>query len=307
MHPKELKEAFKRGENISQLLRELNESDVNTEEIITTMYDFQAGSYVDALKDKDCLDWKISHGRAIAKEIRALMPDGGSVLEPGVGEGTTMSFVTQADGELGSQFDHIHGFDISWSRVARCRSWLQSQSLGQVFLSVASIFNAPYANNSFDIVYTSHSIEPNGGAEAAILKELYRISSRYLILIEPAYELGSAEARQRMVRLGYVRGLQEHAERMGMKVLKNELLSVQGNPLNPTGVIVIEKQPDAASAVPQLACPRYGDALADFGEAWFSAGSLRAYPIIGGLPCFRKSDGVIASQFEALNSPVANS
>ena len=302
MHPQELKEAFARGENISQLMRKLNDSKVNTEEIITTAYDFQAGSYIDALQDTEYFEYKIRYGQAIASEIRQWVPEGGSVLEPGIGEGTTMSFVMQTDERAGNQFEHKHGFDISWSRIARCRQWLDSQSIDQVFVSVASIFDTPYADDSFDVVYTAHTIEPNGGFESKILQELYRITSRYLILVEPAYELGTDEARERMERLGYVRGLPQTAESLGMTVRKHELLSAQGNPLNPTAITVIEKRAQADAVAPTIACPRYRDALADFGDAWFSSGSLRAYPVISGIPCFRKSDGVIASQFEAMRS-----
>ena len=54
---------------------------------------------------------------------------------------------------------------------------------------------------------TIHPIEPNRGREEAILSELLRVARRALVMIEPSYETASAEARARMERLGYVRGL----------------------------------------------------------------------------------------------------
>jgi ubiquinone/menaquinone biosynthesis C-methylase UbiE len=35
----------------------------------------------------------------------------------------------------------------------------------QADLVVADLFHIPFADNSVDVVYTSHSLEPNGGRE----------------------------------------------------------------------------------------------------------------------------------------------
>jgi uncharacterized protein YbaR (Trm112 family) len=186
--------------------------------------------------------------------------------------------------------------------MAKCREWLESQNSANVFLSVASIFHAPYADNSFDVVYTSHTIEPNGGQELPILKELYRIASKFLVLLEPGYELASEEAKVRMKRLGYVTGLKVKSEQLGMRVLKHELFGVSANPLNPTALTVIEKHPMAAPATPTLACPRYGDLLQLHGDSLYSPGSMRAYPKILGIPCLRIEDGVVASKYDSVNA-----
>lgn len=294
MHPQELLRAYQNGENITELLRRESNSGTNTEEVIETAYDLQTGSYVRALEDPEMYRHKQDYGAAIAEEIRSLGSVEG-ILEPGVGEGTTLSFVAKA---LRGQVRHVHGFDLSWSRIACARDWLAGQGVGNVFLSVASILHAPYADNSFDVVYTSHTIEPNGGNEAPILAELYRIASRYLVLLEPSYELASEEARQRMRRLGYCTGLVEHAEAHGMKVVKHELFPVTVNPLNPTALTVIAKSPGHPVEEPTLVCPRFRTELTEHLDSFYSSGSLRAYPKLRGIPCLRTGDGIIASAFE---------
>lgn len=218
----------------------------------------------------------------------------GSVVEAGIGEGTTFSFVLK---HLVDSVRHAHGFDIAWSRIATCRKWLKHNGLNDVFLSMASLLHMPYKDSSFDVVYTSHTIEPNGGNEEPILKELFRVSSRYLILLEPAYEFASEESRSRMERLGYCRNLVGVAEGLGMRVVKHELFAHCANPMNPTAIIVIEKDANAMPAIPRLACPRFGDSLADFDDSLYSEVSLRAYPKIKGIPCLRPSDGIIASAY----------
>lgn len=165
-------------------------------------------------------------------------------------------------------------------------------------MATASLFHLPYLDGCFDVVYTSQAIEPNAGNEAIIMKELYRVTSRFLVLLEPAYELASQEAQQRMEKYGYCRGLVEHAKSMGMRVIKHELLPYVGNPLNPIAITVIEKNSDAPSAIPQWACPRFGLPLRDYGDSFFCTDSLRAYPKIQGIPCLRPEDGIIASTYE---------
>ena len=296
MTPKQLLDAYNRGENITELLRRLEGSDTNNEEIIEIAYDLQAGSYTKAIEDPKIEQHKDRYAAILADHIGSLT-NVSSILEPGVGEGTTLSFVLK---HLESDSIIKHGFDISWSRISCCQQWLDSQGIDNAFLSVASILNTPYKDNSFDVVYTSHTIEPNGGNETPILSELFRITSRFLILLEPGYELADEPARNRMTRLGYCRGLVEKAEKLDMKVVKHELFPESANPLNPTAITVIEKNPGAPDRVPQLACPRYRSDLSHYdniGDSYYSSESMRVYPVIQNIPCLRIEDGIIASRY----------
>lgn len=293
MHPSTIKNAFDRGENITSLLRSSSRSQINTVEIIETAYDLQAGSYISALQDPAMISHKMEYGKAIALELCALT-NPGSIIEVGVGEGTTFSFVL----DYLERPDHVHGFDISWSRIVCCRGWLRERGHGNAYLSIANLTHIPYADSSFDVVYTSHTIEPNGGNEETILKELYRITSRFLVLLEPGYELASENARARMDKLGYCKNLVKHAEKLGMRVVKHELFPFTANPMNPTAITVIEKNANAATSIPQLACPRYGDHINDRGDSLYGPECLRAYPKIKGIPCLRRDDGVVASSYD---------
>ncbi len=293
MHPQELKRAYERGENITALLKGLDGTKQNTEENIELAYDLQTGSYVKALDDPAALRHKELYTQAIADVFRGLGPIT-SLLEGGVGEGTTLSHVLDA---LDSPSVAAFGFDLAWSRVRCARSWLDSRGHSGVGLSAASLFHAPYADSSFDVVYTSHSIEPNGGHEPAILAELFRVTSRYLVLLEPAYELAPNEAKQRMDQHGYCKDLVGHAEQLGMKVLRHELFPHSANPLNPTAMTVIEKSASVGPVVPQYACPSFRTTLTQFSDCFYSEESARAYPIIGGIPCLRRESAIIASKY----------
>ena len=62
-----------------------------------------------------------------------------------------------------------------------------------------------------------------------------------MVLIEPIYELASPEAQSRMRQHCYVRGLKNIAEGIGVKVSDYRLLEFTMNHLNPSGLILIEK------------------------------------------------------------------
>ncbi|MCA9121953.1 MAG: class I SAM-dependent methyltransferase [Planctomycetaceae bacterium] len=300
MHPQQIMEAYRRGENISLLLREERDAGRNTEETVEIAYDLQTGSYVEALNDAHYRQHKVDYGNRLAAEIIALTRPT-SLLEVGVGEGITLRHVIDA---FPQPIHTIHGFDISWSRIACCRDWFVRQGINDCFLSVASVFQTPYADNSFDVVYTSHSIEPNGGNERAILAELFRITSRYLFLLEPGYELATDDIRARMRQHGYCTGIVEHAVSLGMEVVKHEAFPFVANPMNPTALTVLRKDAEAEDATPQLACPKYRTPLVEYEDSLFSADSLRSYPKIQGIPCLRCQDAVIASAYQRYR-PVA--
>ena len=291
MHPSEIAARFDAGDNITSVLKAASGSYENTEEIIETAYDLQAGSYIEALDRPGVRRHKLSYAGQIACELERLGPVS-SLLEPGVGEATTLGLVIRALKETPA---HIHGFDLSWSRVKKAREWLDSRGQSDVQLSVASLMCIPFADNSFDVVYTAHTVEPNGGREREALAELYRVASRYLVLLEPSWSMADGDGRARMERLGYVRHLEVHAKALGMQVIRHERFPYTPNPRNPTALTIIAKQPDAVPAVPQFVCPRFGNPVYDCGDVLYSPESMRAYPRFGGIPCLRTELGIIAS------------
>jgi len=87
---------------------------------------------------------------------------------------------------------------MSWSRVAIAKKQIENNKISDVTLCTGSLLNLPFADNSIDIVYSSHSLEPNCGNEMQIIKELYRVAKKYVLMIEPGYEFADNEGRKRM-------------------------------------------------------------------------------------------------------------
>ena len=297
--PWELKQAYAEGRNIMQMVRDSAQARTNDERTIEVSYDLQASSYIRLAETAEGRAQRQDFARQLTEVLTGLGPVD-SLMEAGVGEATTLWHVVAS---LPQQPTHVHGFDLCWSRVGCGARWLERQvPRFDITLCTGSLLEVPYQDNAFDVVYTAHTIEPNHGQEEAILRELYRVTNRYLVLLEPAYELASPEARARMESHGYCRGLPEIARRLGWKVLRHELFGHSANPANPTGLILIEKAGAAAPAVPAFACPAYGTPLERMADCFYSEKSMRAYPIVGGIPCLRSHAAIIASKLGELRA-----
>jgi hypothetical protein len=232
--------------------------------------------------------------REIARIISTLCTPR-SILEAGVGEGTTISGVVKHLESVDS-----YGFDLSWSRVAFARRWLASNGIESTKLCTGNLLDIPFLDSSIDVVYTSHSIEPNGGREMEILRELYRVAKQFVVLIEPAYEFASVEARQRMDFHGYCKGLDRVSRSLGYDVLEHAPFGFTiSDPLNPSGLTIIRKDSDNNSTSHEMyACPKYKTPLKNLGDMMFSREALVVYPVVLGIPCLRIENGIVASKFE---------
>jgi ubiquinone/menaquinone biosynthesis C-methylase UbiE len=196
-----IKELYDKGENIIQYFRNSNNTDLNSLESILISYDFQSGTYTKQLKQSQ--EFNTKYTALIAEIIDNLTQKSTYIImEAGVGEATTLGNVVK---KLINSPVKFFGFDLSLSRLLYANKFLKSIDLSNYLVFTGNLFNIPVLSNSVNVVYTSHSIEPNGGKEKEALSELYRITKNYLVLFEPCYELASDEAKQRMERNGYVK------------------------------------------------------------------------------------------------------
>jgi SAM-dependent methyltransferase len=298
VHAAELREllasmrgAFARGENAMEYARRALGRNDNLAAATLIAYDLQSGAYVQHARSDP--EGKRRWCNQIADLVEPHLPAGGSLMEVGCGEATTLAGVLEA---LPHRPACALGFDISWSRCAHGRAWLAHKSQ-QAELFVADLFHIPLADDSVDVVYTSHSLEPNGGREQAALRELLRVARRAVVLIEPIYELASPQARERMAHHGYVRELKASAQALGGAVTDYRLLDFYVNLLNPSGVVCIEKSRDAEPATPSWRCPLTHTALMRSPQALASPDTGLVYPVLDGIALLCRDHAVLASAF----------
>ncbi len=285
-----IKMLYERGENISSYLRKINSDTISAEDVMIS-YDFQAGSYVNLYKKNPAQ--KKYFCDKVAGVVNTL-GDLSSILEAGVGEATTLGPLIK---ELKIFPEDIFGFDLSWSRIKCGRNFMLDLGLPDHNLLVGDLFCAPFKDNSFDLVYTAHSIEPNSGREKEALKELYRITGKYLMLLEPSYEFGCAAARKRMIEQGYITNLYSSAVELGFNIIEHRLFDNTLYPLNPTGLMIIRKnEAEKSRNSPGPCCPVTKTELLHCNGALYSPESMLAYPVIDNIPCLMSRYAVVATK-----------
>lgn len=282
---------FDRGENVIEWINSREGARHNSATAILYAYDAQAGSYVRLLDDPGIRELKDKVGRHLATVIDGFAPD--SMLEAGIGEATSLVPILRY---LKIKPAHILGFDISLSRLLFARSHLTEHGADKIVLFAGKLDRIPLAAASVDVVLTIHALEPNHGYEEPMLTELLRVTRRHLVLVEPSYETASAEARARMDKLGYVRGIPEMLKRLGYNP-RVERFTYNTNPLNEAALIIVDKPEQASDAdAPQFVSPISGRKLLARRDCWYCPDDGHAFPVIAGIPCLIVENSVLVSK-----------
>lgn len=287
-----IKELYESGENIIEYFKNQENRDVNTIQDILISYDFQSGSYIKGIENNK------EYSNAYTKQLADVINELGvfeNIIEVGVGEATTLGNLIPKI--KNSQFLETYGFDISWSRIHLGNQYLKKIGV-ESNLFVSDLFNIPLSDSSIDIVYTSHSIEPNGGKEKEAIKELYRVAKKYLILLEPTHEFASTEGQKRMQANGYVQNLEKTIKELGYDLIDYKPFEVTINSLNPTGLYIIKKKSEDNKESVKFCCPIAKDNLLEYNDHFFSKKSLISYPKIMGIPCLCNFYGVLTSKHD---------
>ncbi len=292
----EAKEAYKRGENITQYLRNKFNEPENTSEIIEIAYDLQAGSYIRGVESnrEQAHLYANELGGILSKHIR----NGETLLDVGTGELTTLTLaLNQVDVELSS----VLAFDISWSRLKKGMNFHLNNNKKlniNVDTFIADAKEIPLHEKCIDIVTSSHALEPNGKNLSTLLKELFRITKRKLVLFEPSYELNSNEGKERMDSLGYIKGVEEEVTKLGGRVTEINPIVNAGNPLNPTACYVIEP-PSTFSNIalnkPVFCVPGTNFTLKDSGGFLASEDTGLLFPVLENIPVLRSKSAILAT------------
>ena len=211
---KELKEVFSNGDNIISYLKRKAKDDFNLIKAIEIAYDLQSGSYIDHYKNNQ-ESWKTECSE-YEKILKQYIKIGDRVLDCGTGEMTNLFGIFNKN-----IFENmkIYCFDISLSRMLYGRKFLNKNASPELIKSVvpfvADINAIPLMNKSMDVIFSMHGLEPNHGREENILKEIFRVARRKVILFEPSFERNSIEGQKRMEEHGYIRNLTKYIEDLG--------------------------------------------------------------------------------------------
>lgn len=286
---------YRDGVNVIEHLRGQLGGRLNTEQLVETSYDLQAGTYVEYVTRHPELC--VPYQQDVARVLDSCIEAGDSVADIGTGEMTTLAPVAEA---CYVKVSTAYALDISLSRLLVGKHYLQDRLAAVLAAKVqpvaASLFQLPFADAGIDVVWTSHALEPNGGREREALVELARVCRKRLVLFEPSYENNSAEGRQRMDRLGYVKGLKEILESLPDIELEQVLrIDTTENALNPSYAHIARRKRIAPRRASELHCPLSHGPLERRDGYCYARSSLLAYPVIAGVPVLRVDKGICAS------------
>jgi len=285
-----IKQLYEDGENIIGYLKKIDNRKNNSLQDILISYDFQAGTYA-KMADGFYKEHNANYTKALAQEIIKL-GETRSILEVGVGEATILGNVSRYL-PAGIAYG---GFDISWSRILWAKKYLLKLGV-EAFLCTGDLFNSPFADSSIDVIYTSHSLEPNGGREEEALKELYRITNKYLILLEPSYELADVAGKKRMDDNGYIKDIKRVILNLGYDLVEDRPFDFSVRDSNPTALHIIRKNGSAKSMHEITpACPVAKKTLTEGEDHFFSKESFLSYPKIKSIPCLAPFNAVLTSK-----------
>lgn len=296
-----IKELYNKGENLIAWLKESEGRTTNSFEDIMISYDFQAGTYVQEFEKnknkQEYMEYYVKIAEVISNYLREF--NTANLFEAGVGEATTLGPILERlpMEKLGG----VYGLDASFSRLKEGKQFLDNHfKFKDVKLIMGDMLNMPIADNSCDIVYTVHACEPNGGNEEKIIKELLRVTGRYLILFEPAYDLADEEAKRRMEKHGYVTRLYDVITEMKLDVVEHHLLGISRNELNPTGVTVIRKHNSKINKTSVIADPVSKKICAEYDNCFWSEETMLLYPKIDGIACMLEENAIVATKYGEL-------
>lgn len=281
----DLRKLYEDGVNV---IEHLTQQGFTRRDAIELSYDLQSGTYVDYTERHPAI--VADYTGEIAEVVRSLGPVE-SILEVGCGEATTLTPLLQQLPPMQS-----FGCDLAWSRVRFGMRYAAMRVAAPPTLFVGDLMELPFPDASIDVVYSYHSLEPNGGQEAPALRELHRVARRHVVLFEPDHRLADPAGQARMERLGYVRDLRGTAERLGYTIVTNRPARVSKNPANPTELVVLQRQP-ATAGEPEFRCPFTHRPLRRHGSVYASDGGLHVYPVVDGIPCITRRHGIVATHF----------
>ena len=264
-------------------------TNLSNKEINLISYGFQAGSYVKYFNKNKNNPILNSYYDQIYIVLKDFIKPKYSVIEAGSGEG---NMLFQMMRRFKKKKNSFFGFDYSFSRLFLGKKNLEKYKIRpNIFLS--DMTNIGVTNNSFDVVFTNHALEPNGGNEEIILKELLRIANKYVILFEPIYELSPKINQKRMDRLGYVKNLYKICKKLDCKIIEHKLLETSINKKNLTGVIILKKKKTKKNRL-NYKCVLTDQKIYNKKTYYYNKNIGIIYPVIKKIPILIDKSAIIA-------------
>lgn len=214
-----------------------------------------------------------------------------TALEVGAGELTTIGALTMRLPRIKWQ-----GVELSFNRVFHGREFFREQFGIDIPACKGDAVHLPFADQSFDLVITSHCLEHIPFGYKAAVDEITRVARRHVVLFEPIWEKSDWAQKLRMYAQGYVRGLLPYARSKTNFTLAPAVVLNVGSPFNRTTRIHLSRTQAKPSGDTGLVCPACHGPL----EATQTARTCDAchllFPVVQGIPIMDPDDAYFVGQ-----------
>lgn len=135
----------------------------------------------------------------------------------------------------------ISAIDQASQRIDNAKKYFK-QELDSVNFNVGSITEKTiFKDNQFDLVFSMFCLEQIAYEVKNALIEMYRISSRKILMIEPVFENGNMLQRIYLTNSDHTRILLKSIYELNLPLVKNKILEFQFSPDNQSTLLLIEK------------------------------------------------------------------
>lgn len=134
----------------------------------------------------------------------------------------------------------LTGIDISYNRLKTAKKYFGNQLDGVTLIDSPITKRTKLKNDSFEIVFSMHCLEQIAYESKPALQEMFRLSNRTIVMIEPIFENGNPVQRLYLILSDHNRILKRTIEDLGYKA-SFSTIDTQSNPLNQSSIIIINK------------------------------------------------------------------
>ena len=277
-----LNQKFKENKNLQIFLKKKKFSDKQS---IKMSYNVQSGTYIKFFKSlsKNKIN-KIY--QPIIDTIKNDFKSTKTILDFGCGELTTSLFIFN---KIKKNIINYFANDISLNRLILGQNYaknrLNKKEFKKLKIFCNSDANLPFKDNSIDLIITIHSLEPNNKDKELFINELFRISKKGLILMEPHYEISNDKQKKRMLKFNYIRGIKKLFDKKDceLKIIKKDH---HINKQNVSSLFVIKKKKIRKNNSTKYIEPKTYSYLNNINSFLYSPKSLRFYPVYNDISIF---------------------
>ena len=127
-----------------------------------------------------------------------------SFLEVGAGELTHINKIYNLLKKNNFKIDKSGALDISFKRLLAGKKYLKSKKNKINYIVQGNAAELPFADDSFDLIYTTHCLEQVPSLFVESVNEMLRVAKNYVVLLEPSFELSNEITSNYITYKGYV-------------------------------------------------------------------------------------------------------